>query len=80
MAVWGVALALALGLLGLTGCATGKRGTVLWQNTPIIALFNGNYDAIMTVGEAKKHGDFGIGAFDRLDGEMLVSSTGWFTR
>jgi acetolactate decarboxylase len=69
---WITSLALALALPGLTGCATGERRTVLWQNTPIIALYNGNYDAIMTVGEAKKHGDFGIGAFDRLDGEMLA--------
>ncbi len=66
------ALGLALVAASMSGCASRQAPTVLWQNTPIIALFNGNYDAIMTVGEAKKHGDFGIGAFDRLDGEMLA--------
>jgi len=27
---------------------------------------------VQTVGELKKHGDFGIGTFDGLDGEMIV--------
>jgi acetolactate decarboxylase len=46
--------------------------TVLWQNMPIIALLNGNYDGITQVYEAKRHGDFGLGAFAQLDGEMIA--------
>jgi acetolactate decarboxylase len=46
--------------------------TVLWQNMPIIALLNGNYEGITQVYEAKRHGDFGLGAFAQLDGEMIA--------
>ena len=38
----------------------------------ISALMQGVYDGNVTVAELKKHGDFGIGTFDRLDGEMIV--------
>lgn len=38
----------------------------------IRALFDGGYDGIMTVGELKKHGNCGLGTFDRIDGEMIV--------
>ncbi|MFA5332846.1 MAG: acetolactate decarboxylase, partial [Methanoregula sp.] len=32
----------------------------------------GVYEGIQPVSELKKHGDFGIGTFDSLDGEMIV--------
>jgi acetolactate decarboxylase len=44
---------------------------VAWQNMPVIALLNGDYAGTLTVGEAKRHGDLGLGAFGELDGEML---------
>ncbi|MDD1701568.1 MAG: acetolactate decarboxylase [Methanoregula sp.] len=44
----------------------------LYQVSTIDALMQGVYDGNVTVGELKKHGDFGIGTFDRLDGEMIV--------
>lgn len=31
----------------------------------------GLYDGVISAGELKKHGDFGIGTFERLDGEMV---------
>ena len=45
-------------------------GTI-WQNAPSISLENGLYDGISTVGDLKRHGTQGIGAFDQLDGEMV---------
>jgi acetolactate decarboxylase len=32
----------------------------------------GVFDGILPIGELKKHGDFGIGTFDALEGEMIV--------
>jgi acetolactate decarboxylase len=47
------------------------RGT-LYQVSTIGALTQGAYDGVVPVGELKKHGDFGIGTFNALDGEMIV--------
>ena len=44
----------------------------LYQVSTIDALMLGVYDGVETAGELKKHGDFGIGTFDSLDGEMIV--------
>lgn len=44
----------------------------LYQVSTIDALMQGVYDGNVTVAELKKHGDFGIGTFDRLEGEMIV--------
>lgn len=47
-------------------------GDTLYQVSVINSLLLGNYDGFVTIGELKKHGDIGIGTFDRLDGEMIV--------
>jgi acetolactate decarboxylase len=44
----------------------------LYQVSTIDALQQGVFDGILPVGELKRHGDFGIGTFDALDGEMIV--------
>jgi len=44
----------------------------LYQVSTIDALMQGVYDGIQPVSELRKHGDFGIGTFDSLDGEMIV--------
>jgi acetolactate decarboxylase len=43
-----------------------------YQVSTIDALMQGVFDGVQPVGELKKHGDFGIGTFDALDGEMIV--------
>jgi len=43
-----------------------------YQVSTIDALMQGVYDGIQPVSELKKHGDFGIGTFEALDGEMIV--------
>jgi acetolactate decarboxylase len=44
----------------------------LYQVSTIDALVQGVFDGIRPVGELRKHGDFGIGTFEALDGEMIV--------
>lgn len=45
---------------------------ILYQVSTIDALMLGIYDGIQPVGDLKTRGDFGIGTFDALDGEMIV--------
>jgi len=43
-----------------------------YQVSTIDALMHGVFDGVQPVSELKKHGDFGIGTFEALDGEMIV--------
>ena len=60
-----------------SGCALSLSGKpkenedVLFQTSPINALLEGVYDGEITYEELKKHGDFGMGTFNSLDGEMI---------
>jgi len=62
---------IALILLLLTGCTTAPKNTLM-QISTIDALLAGAYDGQMTIGELLTHGDFGVGTFDALEGEMIV--------
>ncbi len=42
------------------------------QISTIDALLAGHYDGSETLDDMKSHGDFGIGTFHRLEGEMIV--------
>jgi acetolactate decarboxylase len=44
----------------------------IFQNSTINALLEGVYDGSMTFGELRRHGDFGLGTFNALDGEMIA--------
>jgi acetolactate decarboxylase len=55
-----------------TASAVPADHEVLYQVSTIDALMKGVYDGILPVGEMKKHGNFGIGTFDALEGEMIV--------
>lgn len=46
--------------------------STLFQVSTSTALVQGVYDGVVTIGELKQHGDFGLGTFDGLDGEMLA--------
>ena len=48
------------------------RSNVLYQVSTINALLEGAYDGEVTCGDLLKKGDFGIGTFDALDGEMIA--------
>jgi acetolactate decarboxylase len=60
------------------GCSSGYVGNpiekreTLAQVSTIGALLDGLYDSVVTVGELKEYGDFGIGTFEGLDGEMVI--------
>ncbi|MFA9381242.1 MAG: acetolactate decarboxylase [Acetanaerobacterium sp.] len=45
---------------------------VLYQVSTLDALMQGVYDGETTLDELLAHGDFGIGTFEGLDGEMVV--------
>ncbi|WP_394282168.1 acetolactate decarboxylase [Corynebacterium sp.] len=47
------------------------RHTIL-QNSLMSGLLDGIYDGEMTVGEILGHGNFGLGTFNALDGEMMI--------
>ena len=42
------------------------------QYSTLSALLEGVYDGELTVGELKQHGNFGIGTFNALDGELIL--------
>lgn len=66
-------LLLWLILCGGPGCVTPERlPAPLTQVSTIDALLAGVYDGSLTLAELKRHGSFGIGTFDRLDGELAL--------
>ena len=87
-AVAGIALAAGLAgcfRSGATGPASerpavnGREESVaaraddaLFQYSLITALAAGDYDGGLPLRELLQHGDFGIGTFDRLDGELIL--------
>jgi len=64
-----VILVLAV-IITIGGCLFRDR-EVLFQVSTIDTLLEGVYDGEVTFGELATHGDFGIGTFDHLDGEMI---------
>jgi acetolactate decarboxylase len=51
--------------------APNSSEDVLFQSSAIAALMQGVFDGSMTYEELASHGDFGIGTFNSLDGEMV---------
>lgn len=68
----------ALALILLVAIATVMQGPpydrdVLYQVSAMELLANGSYDGIIMTGDLGQHGDFGIGTFEGLNGEMVVT-------
>ena len=72
MRVWRRLLLVALLAIVICGCSHSppKRDT-LFQVSITDALLAGAYDGDITFKELGKHGDFGLGTFQSLDGEMV---------
>ena len=71
--------ALILAILFVTGCAHSPcQKDVVFQNAPINALLAGCYSGTMSVHDLKKHGDFGFGTLDSLDGEMVALDNAFY--
>jgi acetolactate decarboxylase len=58
-------------LLLPAGCSSPPQGT-LYQVSTIDALLAGVYDGEVRFADVMRHGDFGIGTFDALGGEMVA--------
>lgn len=58
-------------LLLCCGCATIKTDTITQAST-IDALLMGQFDGFLSSRDLLKYGNFGIGTFNRLDGEMII--------
>lgn len=54
----------------VTGSNDHRAGE-LYQTSLMSALMAGIYEGEVTYGEIRKHGDFGLGTFNELDGEMV---------
>lgn len=61
-----------ISFLFLCSLSTAQNKETVTQVSTIDALLLGVYDGQVSVGELKKYGDFGIGTFNTLDGEMVV--------
>ncbi|MDH5662707.1 MAG: acetolactate decarboxylase [Elusimicrobiota bacterium] len=60
-------------VIAICGCSCLQENKdVLFQVSTMNAIFRADYDGEMTYGELKQHGDFGIGTFDALDGELFA--------
>jgi acetolactate decarboxylase len=44
----------------------------VYQTSTMAALLDGIYDGDVTIAELLAHGDFGLGTFNGLDGEMII--------
>ncbi len=57
----------------LSGCShEDTTSDALYQVSTLDALMQGVYDGELSLEKLLEHGDFGIGTFDGLDGEMIV--------
>ena len=72
MRIWrGLILAVCLALCLGAGPAGVGRGSGLFQTSTLPALMAGIYDGDLTFRDLARHGDFGLGTFKALDGEMI---------
>jgi acetolactate decarboxylase len=74
---------LAVTLLIITIVTSGclslpKDKDVLFQTSMINVLSEGVYDGDVTFKDLKRHGDFGIGTFNGLDGEMVAVASEFY--
>lgn len=47
------------------------RAREIFQSSTMDALLDGVYEGDLTIGELRRHGDFGLGTFNGLDGELV---------
>lgn len=57
---------------GVCSCGLKKRTNRLYQTSTMSALLGAVYDGEKSMSQLLEHGDFGIGTFDALDGEMII--------
>lgn len=57
---------------GTSGGSSSPPRHTFFQVSTLGALNIGLYEGALTIGELRDHGNFGLGTFDALDGEMVV--------
>lgn len=67
-----ICLLVALLLLSPITVLAASARDVLYQISTIDALMAGLFDGWASIDQLTKHGDFGLGTFHELDGEMVV--------
>jgi acetolactate decarboxylase len=65
-------LALCATSCGTSDGSTGSPRHTFFQVSTLGALNIGLYEGAVSIGEMLQHGDFGLGTFDALNGEMVV--------
>ena len=65
------ALAAVFSLVAISFSEAQDNSDYIFQTSTIGALMQGDYNGNLSLGELKKHGDFGLGTFNDLDGEMV---------
>jgi len=55
-----------------------RMANTVTQVSILDALFASRFDGCLPCRELLKHGDFGIGTFDRMDGEMIILDGGLY--
>jgi hypothetical protein len=73
----GLALLFALFAFCASACGTSDGSTgpprqTFFQVSTLGTLGIGLYEGSLPIGDLLQHGDFGLGTFDALDGEMVV--------
>jgi acetolactate decarboxylase len=66
-----IIISLSLFIISCEDQSTPKNDS-LYQTSTFDALLTGNYEGTLSFEELSKKGDFGIGTFNELDGEMIA--------
>jgi acetolactate decarboxylase len=67
-----IVMALSACVPAVNSPAAPESRDTLYQVSSINSLMAGNYDGILSAEQVSKKGDFGIGTFEAVDGEMLM--------
>lgn len=59
----------------LRGFSAQHPDSVIHQTSLMSALLSGVYEGETTIADLLAHGDFGLGTFNELDGEMIAFSS-----
>lgn len=59
----------------LRGFSAKHPDSVIYQTSLMSALLSGVYEGDTTIADLLAHGDFGLGTFNELDGEMIAFSS-----
>lgn len=68
---WGLILIMIITFHSHSHADSEEQNDAIFQASLFEALVEGVYEGDITYGELKKHGDFGLGTFNSLDGEMV---------